>query len=337
MEEQRYQVIQDDKDYILSTKLIGNKIRIECQDNNFQSSPTYSRDYSLNDLTSFSEIFSFTPSIVEAQNELNNSIERQEVKITNEGEYIEIVFNVVVNSYSQELTFQLPMKQNLEPTYIQNQEETTPAPISEPMTVKQPTYKNAYNQNIENDYPDVTYSTKPNQPQIYQEPQNYGCGCLLDHDRINKIEGNTQILRGEHDGIRQRINDLKNMIQMIKKETSDLRAENGGLNMKTLDLKKQYNNLIEAEAALRTEKDDLRREKHELLLKKNELGFYINDHHDHDTVREVNIPLSNKSRRPTNVSKREKQFGGGYSSSTYKQEKDVGYSSANYGNNNQFE
>jgi hypothetical protein len=116
MEESRYQVIQDDKDFILSTKLIGNKIRIECQDNNFPSSPTYSRDYSLNDLTSFSEIFSFTPSIVEAQNELNNSIERQEVKITNEGDYMEIVFNVKVNSYSQELTFQLPMKQNLSPT-----------------------------------------------------------------------------------------------------------------------------------------------------------------------------------------------------------------------------
>jgi hypothetical protein len=337
MEEQRYQVIQDDKDYILSTKLIGNKMRIECQDNNFPSSPTYSRDYSLNDLTSFSEIFSFTPSIVEAQNELNNSIERQEVKITNEGDYIEIVFNVKVNSYSQELTFQLPMKQNLAPTYIQNQEGTTAAPISNPVTVKPTIYRNAYNQNIENDYPDVTYSTKPNHPQIYQEPQNYDCGCPLDHDRINKIEGNTQILRGEHDGIRQRINDLKNMIQMIKKETSDLRAENGGLNMKTLDLKKQYNNLIEAEAALRAENDDLRREKHELILKKNELGFYINDHHDHDTVREVNIPLDNKNRRPTNVSKREKQFGGGYSSSTYKQEKDVGYSSANIGNNNQFQ
>jgi hypothetical protein len=119
-------------------------MRIECQDNNFPSSPTYSRDYSLNDLTSFSEIFSFTPSIVEAQNELNNSIERQEVKITNEGEYIEIVFNVKVNSYSQELTFQLPMKQNFAPTYIPNQEEATAAPISNPVIVKQLIYKNLF-------------------------------------------------------------------------------------------------------------------------------------------------------------------------------------------------
>ena len=332
-EAQRYQVIQDDKDYIISTRLIGDKIRIECQDNNFESSPVYSRDYTLLELTSFSEIFNFTPSVVEVQNELNNAIERQEVKITNEGEYIEVVFNVKIKSYSQELTFQLPMKQKLAPTYYQNHGATA-APISNHVVVKQPIYKNTYNvnQNIEQeDYPDVIYSTKPNHPQIIQNPQNeVGCGYLLDHDRINKIEGNSQILRAEHDDLRKRINDLKMMIQMIKKETSDLRAENGGLNMKTLDLKKQYNNLIEAEAALRGENDDLRREKHELILKKNELGFYINEHHDHDTVREVNIPLDDKKRRPTNVSKREKQFGGGYSSNTYKQTGEPGYSSNNF-------
>ena len=85
--------------FLQTTKRINNKIIIECQDNNYESSPVYSRDYTLLDLTSFSEIFSFTPSIVEAQNELNNSIERQEVKITNEGDYMEIVFNVKVNSY----------------------------------------------------------------------------------------------------------------------------------------------------------------------------------------------------------------------------------------------
>ena len=99
--------------------------------------------------------------------------------------------------------------------------------------------------------------------------------------------------------------------------------------MKTLELKKQYNNLIEAEGALMTEKDDLVREKHELILKKKELGFYISDQKNYDSIREVNIPIDGKRRRPTNVSKREKQFGGGYTSSlTYKStSKDYGYTS----------
>ena len=62
------------------------------------------------------------------------------------------------------------------------------------------------------------------------------------------------------------------------------------------------------------ENDELRREKNELILKKNELDFYINDHHSYDYVKEVNIPIDEKRRRPTNVSKREKQFRGGYTS-----------------------
>ena len=117
-------------------------------------------------------------------------------------------------------------------------------------------------------------------------------------------------------------------IQMINKQTSEIRGENGLLNSKTLELKKQYNNLIEAEAALRAENDELRREKHELILKKNELVFYMNEHHNHDTVKEVNIPLDEKRRRPTNVSKREKQFGGGYSSSRVNNNNNMGYTSS---------
>ena len=337
MEAQRYQVTQDGKEYILSTNIINNKIRIECQDNNYQPPLRYARDYSLMDLSSFSEIFSLVHSTQQAQNELNNAIERQQVKITNNGEILEIVFNVQIESYAQELTFQLPIKQTQQITST-----TTAAPqISPQVVINKPIYKEVgygtAEAEVKEDYPDVTYSTKGPGTKIYQTPQiDPGCGCQLDHDRINKIESNENFLKTDHEGLRNRLNDLKMKIQMIKKQTSDIRGENGILNMKTLELKKQYNNLLEAEAALRAENDDLRREKHELLLKKNELGFYINDnHHTHDTVREVNIPIDGKRRRPTNVSKTEKQFGGGYSSSMANKNNtgDTGYGSAYISNN----
>jgi len=325
MEKNRYQVTQDNQEYILATFLDNDKINIECQDNNFTSTPTYRRGYTLQELKSFSEIFSFINTDLEALNQLNDAIDRQQVKITNKGEIMDILFNVQINSYSQELTFQLPLIQKTTQNYIQtgsmtqlgvNAQTNIQIEESKPviMGVEGP-------RNDENDYPDCTYSTKPNN-EVYQPPiqeiqtvqPEIGCGCVPDHDRINKIEANTQYLKGEHEGLKQRLNDLKMKIQLINKQTSDIKQENGMLNAKTLELKKQYNNLIEAEAALRAENDDLRREKHELILKKNELVFYMNDHHNHDTVKEVNIPIDEKRRRPTNVSKREKQFGG-YSSS----------------------
>ena len=333
MEAQRYQVTQDGKEFIISTNIINNKIRIECQDNNFQTKPKYSRDYTLLDLTSFSEIFKLIRTINEAQNELNNAIERQQVRITNQGELMEIIFNVQVDAYAQELTFQIPLKQKPSTNFIQAPQSTSTA--APHITPQIPIYKEQLigygtHAHVEDDYPDVTYSTK-GPTQVYQNNQNDpGCGCILEHDRINKIESNEHILKNEHEGLKQRLNELKMKIQMIKKETSDIRSENGILNMKTLELKKQYNNLLEAEAALRTENDDLRREKHELILKKSELGFYTMEPHSHDTIREVNIPIDGKRRRPTNVSKAEKQFGGGYTSNmTYKStSEDVAYGSA---------
>ena len=318
MEKQRYQVTQNDQEYILSTYILNDKIAIECQDRNFSTSPKYRRDYSLDELKSFSEIFSFISTPHEALKELNDSIERQQVKITNKGDVMDILFNIQINSYAQEITFQLNLVQTPSQNYIKSGPMTQISnATTNQVVVNNPVIMGVDGYNAEeNDYPDCTYSTKPSQQEVYQAPiqEEVGCGCVADHDRINKIEANTQLLKSEHEGLKQRLNDLKAKIQMINKQTSEIRGENGILNAKTLQLKKQYNNLIEAEAALRAENDELRREKHELILKKNELGFYINDQHNHDTVKEVNIPLEGKRRRPTNVSKREKQFGGGYSS-----------------------
>ena len=80
MEAQRYQVTQDDKDYILSTNIINNKIRIECQDNNFNGSQIYVRELSKNELLSLSNIFNYLPSLTDIENELNNAIENQKCK-----------------------------------------------------------------------------------------------------------------------------------------------------------------------------------------------------------------------------------------------------------------
>ena len=324
MEASRYQVTQDGKDYILSTVIINDKIRIECQDNNFTPIPTYYKDYSLTDLNSFSEIFKLIPTIVEAQNELNNAIEQQQVKLTNKNDFMEISFTVQISNYVQEIIFQLPMRST--------------SPVSPVSNISAPTITAVEDE----DYPDCTYSTQPNAPvqvvsqQVMQRTeQTYE--YPLDHDRINKIESNSNLIKENHEQLKQLLNDLKMKIHMIKKQTGDIRKENGILNMKTLELKKQYNNLIEAEAALRTENDDLRREKHELILKKNELGFYISEPKSYDSVKEVNIPIDGKRRRPTNVSKKEKQFGGGYTSSLgYKStSKDTKYTSTyanTYGN-----
>ena len=352
---QRYEITQDDKVYILSTILINDKLRIECQDTNYPSSQTYSRDYTMNELLSLSNIFNYTPTIVEAENELDMAIERKNIRIINLGNIIEVLFTIEMNSFSQEVSFQLFPTQNYQK--INSVENVLPpATIGQIISVNNPTYNNvmgfpAYQTNEQNDYPDCTYSTRnPNviqtitrneendypdctystrNPNVIQTTTSYE--VPMDQDRITKIELDENLVKNEHMRLLQRLNNLQTFIQAIKKRTNNIRQENGILNQKTAELKKIYRDLLEAEAALMAENDELRREKHELILKKNELDFYIRDHYAHGYVKEVNIPLEQKRRRPTNVSKREKQFRGGYSSSRARNntlEDDKGYSSA---------
>ena len=340
MEAQRYQVTQEDKEYILSTSLVNDKLRIECLDNNYQSSQVYVRELSKNDFSSLSNIFNYMPTLFDIQNQLNNAIEREQVHITNLGNALDVLFNITSNSYSQEINLQLFPVQT-----IQSNNYTTNIPSNNnisPIIIQQPIYNNMNYQQpynvttYEEDYPDVTYSTKG--PQTIQTIQTIqtpivetGYNYPLDQDRITKIELNSNLVKSEHDRLLQRLNNLKGGIEMFKKHTNELRNENGFLNSKTLELKKIYKDLLEAEAALMAENDELKRERHELTLKNNELDFYIREHPDYDNVREVNIPLEEKRRRPTNVSKTEKHLGGGYTSSSRKEQtpnsRGKGYSS----------
>ena len=327
-EAQRYQVTQDDKEYILSTCLMNDKIRIECLDNDYQLSQIYARELSKNNFSTLSNIFNYMPTLLDIQNQLNNAIEREQVHITNLGNSLEVLFNIANNSFSQEVKFQLfPVQAIQSNNYIQN---VSANENINPIIIQQPIYNNMNYQppykitTYEEDYPDVTYSTKgPQTVQTVQTVQTIQTPIVenaysypLDQDRITKIELNSNIVKSEHDRLLQRLNDLKGGIQMFKKYANGLRNENGLLNYKTLELKKIYKDLLEAEAALMAENDDLKRERHELTLKNNELDFYIREHPDYDNVKEVNIPIEQKKRRPTNVSKTEKQLGGGYTSSS---------------------
>ena len=141
MEIQRYQVTQDDKDYILSTSINNDTIRIECKENNYQPSQIFSREFSRNELISLSNIFNYYPTLYDVQNELNSSIEREQVQIINLGDSIDLLFILRANNntYNQEITFKLFPYQNIQQNnYFQS---VATNPNINPKIVQQPIYK----------------------------------------------------------------------------------------------------------------------------------------------------------------------------------------------------
>ncbi len=74
---QKYQFHQDGKDYVVSTGIVGDRIRITCQENLALDGPFYSNEFSLHDLRVANQFFKLTQTPDEALNEINKGIERQ--------------------------------------------------------------------------------------------------------------------------------------------------------------------------------------------------------------------------------------------------------------------
>ena len=85
--ETRYQLEQDNKIYILSTSLIGDKLKLFCQDSNSQE---FEALYTITDLTQISKYFQPTHKVEQIQVYLNGIIEKQRVGISQSGSTLTI-------------------------------------------------------------------------------------------------------------------------------------------------------------------------------------------------------------------------------------------------------
>ena len=78
---QRYQLSQDDKQYILTSRVHKGKVRLTCYEVNNKSNnpPVFVGDFSLDYLKELSSLFNMAFTIEEAQNIINKTIEAQQI------------------------------------------------------------------------------------------------------------------------------------------------------------------------------------------------------------------------------------------------------------------
>jgi len=88
---QKYELNQEGNDYILTTGLINDNIKITCRDQKELTRTYYTNQFSLSDLSSKNKYFKLCESIEAAQIEINKAIERQKCGVKEEGNII-IVF-----------------------------------------------------------------------------------------------------------------------------------------------------------------------------------------------------------------------------------------------------
>ena len=81
-----YQVNQDNKEYLITTQLLNELLRIECQDSNIPDTPTYAMAFSLNNFKEMDNYFRSFNTIQQIQDELNATIENQSAAVFNNGD-----------------------------------------------------------------------------------------------------------------------------------------------------------------------------------------------------------------------------------------------------------
>lgn len=254
-----YQVNQDNKEYILTTQLINDTLRIECQDNNKPEQPVFAQLFTLNNFKDIDYYFQSFNFINQVQDEFNKTIEQQTVSIFSDNENsINISFLLKNDINTANITLQLPRE------------------YAEQPQVQQP--------------------KKKEEPHNYEFQGR--CSCPLDNERIDKLEADSGKLQSDHEFLRNEINQILEKINGLKTRINILKEDNLKLNQKTMALREENNSRRVEANRLRENNEAIKRQNHQLREKKNRLEFLLKEHHDpygnHSSAKTNQTPFETK-------------------------------------------
>ena len=111
---QKYQFNQDGRVYVVSTGLVGNRIRITCQENLALDGPFYSNEFTLDDLRHANQFFMLPQTPEEALLEINKGIERQRSGLQKGNNDTMIFVGYLVIGTDHDM-YSLPLRRDFEP------------------------------------------------------------------------------------------------------------------------------------------------------------------------------------------------------------------------------
>ena len=88
-----YRLNQGNKEYILTIRTMGEKIRITCK-NALNENINFSRDFTIDELRRLDQIFISINTAYDALNYIDKALKEQKVGVSEEGETIKINFYV---------------------------------------------------------------------------------------------------------------------------------------------------------------------------------------------------------------------------------------------------
>ena len=158
---QKYEITQEGRQYILTTEIYGNNVRLICAELNNENGARFIGDFSLNYLRQLSTVFNSTLTIQDAQNVINQAIEEQKLSVKYNNGSLQI--SLFLLNQNDNANFSLKnSKKPIEITYSPPKYLPVRRVVLPPVYTKRPTIyenKNEVNMNDQqnNNYmPDLT-------------------------------------------------------------------------------------------------------------------------------------------------------------------------------------
>ena len=272
----RYHLEQsDNKSYILTTSLIGDKLKLSCQDSINQ---TFIGEFTLMDLLNLSKYFKTTKSVAQVQQYLNGIIEKQRVEIYQDDVCIKVILHLINND-----RINIPLKKIMTANNYYNIPNTSNNYITSPISSNGFEYTN-YSSNQNYTDPQILNTISPtyiypNQSPQYISTQNYNIDTNLNaysnieipgintttmnNDinqlannqiissypqadssmMLNKLENDLNNIKPEQEKINNELKRVLDQAEKYKQENETFKQENGLLNKENNSLKTENENL----------------------------------------------------------------------------------------------
>ena len=240
---QNYELNQDGIEYILTTGLVGDKVRVTCRESIDNSRPYFMGEYTLNDLSSIHKYFLLTESIEAAQLEINKAVERQKCGVKDEGNILKIMFYLIIGTDKSNLTLTL-FKQQGPYNKIKPLEE-------------EPQYIGKLNLQNQGNYP-------------------------RDEQRIRKLEESSAKFKNEQAVLHQQLNNLIEETMKLINETYILKEDNAKLNERLRLINKDNISRKNEIIKLRNEDKALKSENFQLINDTKKLEKLLKNKHENN-------------------------------------------------------
>ena len=308
----RYHLQQsDNKSYILATSLIGDKLKLNCQDS---LNETFIGEFTLMDLLNLSKYFKTTKSVAQVQQYLNGIIEKQRVEIYQDDVCVKVILHLINND-----RISIPLKKIINANNYYNISNASNQYITSPISSNAYDYTNYTDpQTLNSISPTYIYPT--NSPQ-YIPSQNYNIDTninaysnieipginttTMNNDInqlannqiissypqadssiiLNKLENDLSNLKPEQEKIsnelkrvldqaekyKQENETFKQEISLLNKESNSLKTENEKIRNELTQYKEQFEKLKNNFNSLQKDAEALQEQNKELLQLKETL------------------------------------------------------------------